>query len=284
MKRAIHGYKKPILAILLLAAVWCWVGSACLTQPVQAQANALFSPSADEQRTVVNQVPPTPQGLHIYVNDMAGLLTPSDKSLLQDRLQTLDESGIAQISVLILPDTDRDLSEFAPVIMNAWDIQHHKKKDGLLVLVNAARVRSQASGNRIFVATGYALEETLPDALVGRILDEKAIPAFAQGQPSAGIRDVVMTLTEILAGNQTLRSQYESDYQEPPIGFIILILILLLWLFSRRGPGGWSGGGFFGGGFPGGYGGGWGSGDGGGGFGGGFGGGGDAGGGGGAGR
>lgn len=241
--------------------------------------------SANAVPKMVNDVPSKPTGLQIYVNDEVNLLSAEDKAKLQARLQALDEAGIAQISVLILPDTDRDLSEFAPIIMNRWDIQHYKKKDGLLILVNANRVRNHLSGNRIFVGTGYALEEVLPDALVGRVLDEQALPAFEQGQFSTGITNATLTLANILAGDKDLKKHYTKRQKKlDPRTVIFILVILFIFFMNRRNRGGGSGG-FWGGGLGGGYyGGGFGGGDGGGGFGGGFGGGGDSSGGGGSGR
>jgi uncharacterized protein len=168
--------------------------------------------------------------------------------------------------------------------MNRWDIQHYKKKDGLLVLVNANRVRNNLSGNRIFVGTGRAIESVLPDALVGRVLDEKAIPAFEQGNASQGVTEATLTLAKILAGDKELQSQYTKPTNNIDPRTIIFILIFLFILFfnnrrNRFGGGGFYGGGYYGGGFGGGS-----FGGGGGGFGGGFGGGGDSSGGGGAGR
>jgi uncharacterized protein len=247
-------------------------------------ANAVETPAVRQEQAapVVNEIPPRPMGLNIYVNDDANLLTPEDRAQLREQLQALDEAGIAQASVLILSDTDRDLSEFAPIIMNKWDIQHYKKKDGLLVLVNAKRVRNNLSGNRIFVAPGRALEGVLPDVLIGRVLDEKAIPAFEQGNFSQGITGSTLTFAKILAGNKELRTHYTKPRNHIDPGTVIFILIFLLILFFNNRRNRFGGGGFYGGGYGGGFGG-FGSG-GGGGFGGGFGGGGDSSGGGGAGR
>jgi uncharacterized protein len=288
-----------LLALLLTLALTVWGLSGILAEAVpfnllaQAlpdnptrQSTDIQTASPDEQRVpVINQIPSTPQGLHIYVNDYANLLTPADKALLQERLQALDEAGVAQISVLILPDTEQDLSQFAPDIMNRWGIQHHKKQDGLLVLVNARRVRENLSGNRIFVATGLALESVLPDAVVGRVLDEQALPAFAQGEASQGVTQATLTLVRILAGDKELRASYASPPEQHVDWWTVLMLLFFLWLiFGRRNRWG-GGGGLFGGGYGGGfYGGGFGGGGGGGGFSGGFGGGGDSSGGGGVGR
>lgn len=273
---------------LLLIAVLLYVVAG--GEAFNLQAIAQQTPSAtvqqaesDQRGLVINNVPPTPQGLGIYVNDYANLLTPEHKAVLQDRLQGLDEAGLAQVSVLILPDTDRELSEFAPEIMNRWGIQHRNKKDGLLVLVNAKRVRENLSGNRIFIGTGLAIEEILPDAVVGRILDQQALPAFAQGDYSGGVTRATLTAVRILSGDKDLRASYTRQPRGgggPDWFFIVFILILIILSFRRRG----GGGGFFGGGFGGGYYGGGGFSGGGGGFSGGFGGGGDSSGGGGSGR
>lgn len=293
----IHNHRPPsrfkqilLVGLLFLLLILSGVGqrldlnlTGTIAQAQPVSDNASANPANEQNIPVVDNIPPTPQGLHIYVNDYANLLAPEDKQLLQQRLQALDEAGIAQVSVLILPDTDQDLSQFAPDIMNRWGIQHHKKQDGLLVLVNARRVRENLSGNRIFVATGLALEQSLPDALVGRVLDEKALPAFSQGNYSKGVTLSTLTLAKILAGDKELRASYTKP-PAPQIDWVsVLVVIFFLWLiFGRRNRFG-GGGGFFGGYGGGFYGGGFGGGDGGG-FGGGFGGGGDSGGGGGAGR
>jgi uncharacterized protein len=268
-----------LMGAALLAGIWHT--NVALAQPQPESATSLQSTASETEPPPVNAVPPQPQGLNIYVNDYAHLLTPQDRASLKDRLQALDEAGIAQVSVLILPNTDQELSDFAFKIMNAWGIQHYKKKDGLLILVNAHRVTNQLSGNRIFVATGAGLEPVLPDALVGRVLDENAIPAFQQGQYSKGVTQTALILSKILTGDKELRSQYSQPQQEDDMNWfaVIMLVIFILIFFNRRGG---RGGGFYGGG--GGYFGGGGFSGGGGGFSGGFGGGGDSSSGGGSGR
>jgi uncharacterized protein len=268
---------------LVLGGTVGWDDSAAFAQSALSQAGPRTSTETpSETRQVFNEVPPRPQGLRIYVNDYGNLLTPKDRATLQDRLQALDEAGIAQVLVLVLPDTDRDLSEFTHVIMNRWDIQHYKKRDGLLIVVNAHRVRNQLSGNRIYVGTGYALESLLPDAVIGRILDRNAIPAFEQGDFSGGITATALTIAGILSGDKELHATYTQpagdEEVSPGLFIFFLAIFILMWSLrirrSRYYGGGFGGGPYWGGGFGGG----------GGGFGGGFGGGGRSSGGGGAGR
>ena len=145
---------------------------------------------------VINQVPPKPHGIDISVNDFGNLIDPADEETIRNTLKVLDESGKAQVTVLTLPDTDRELADFAPEIMNEWGVGHESTDDGVLVLVNAYRTKNNLSGNRIFVGTGYGAEGILPDAVVGRVLDEEAIPRFEQGEFSKGILNVTLALAQ----------------------------------------------------------------------------------------
>ena len=231
----------------------------------------------------VNTVPNKPEGLGIYVNDFGHLLTEQDSRSLQDHLQTLDASGIAQVSVLTVPATSRELAEFGPEIMNSWGIQHKGQKDGLLILVNAAAVKAHKTRGRIFVSTGYRIEGVLPDAKVGRILDETAIPAFEQNDYSKGILNATDALVSVLEHSPELRNKADRPSDSPNWLVILSVLFGLFFMsrrLQRRSRGMYSGGGpDFGGGY---YGGGFSGNDNGGGFDGGFGGGDDSSGGGGA--
>jgi uncharacterized protein len=273
---------------LLMGSVWADPEETPIFKPATA-LGTVADPGAPalDRGFIVNTVPATkPEGSDIYVNDAPflrydalPLLDPDDVMTLKNRLRELDTAGIAQISVLILPDTDRDLSEFAPEIMNRWGIQHAGKKDGLLILVNAQRFHKKLSGNRIFVATGYNLEGTLPDAVIGRLLDTYAVSAFDEGNYSTGITNVTLAIADVLTEGKSLK-RVRPKTDGPPVKELIF-LVLLLFLLSKmfRGGRGGGGGGFLGGGYYGGFGGGFGGGgfgSGGGGFSGGFGGGDDS--------
>lgn len=275
--RVVSKHLGTAVSLALLAAIFTATLTVAHSEnpPVGSSGiAAAASPDTETDKSLqnaVNKAPPTPQGLNIYVTDQAALLEQTDRARLQRSLQALDEAGVAQIAVLILPETDRDLSEFGPVIMNQWDIQHTRKKDGLLVLVNAGRIRRGQSGNRIFVATGTALQDILPDALVGRVLDATALPAFAAGRYSQGVTAATLTLARILAEKRGPNAKNTHSAQEPiswPLILFVVFIMLLLFGGRQRSRfsgdrGGWwggyyggGGGGFSGGGFGGGFGGG----------------------------
>jgi uncharacterized protein len=241
-----------LLACIVVLTLQCCLPAFALKNPISPSLSPIetLHPSPNEDPVPaevkpVNQVPRKPLGDTVYVQDYAQLLSADDTLRVHEVLKTLDLENIAQVSLVILPATDRDLSEFAPVILKSWDIQHYKKRDGLLILVNADRVRHQQSGNRIFVATGYALEEQLPDALVGRILDQVALPAFEQRQFSEGLVNSVLTLSSLLREDRPATKQRSHRTQRIP--WIGIITFLILFFFLGRGGGG-RGGRFYGGG------------------------------------
>lgn len=210
----------------------------------------------------VNQVPPKPTGKNIYVIDLGDLLSPEDEAAVQARLAALDQEGKAQVSILTLPNTERDLSEFAPVIMNRWGVGHAENDDGVLILANGYRIRQNLSGNRIFIGTGRGAEALLPDGRAGRILDEQALPAFAEKRYSEGLKNTAMAVADVFSGEAAQAQQEESPGSDWFIILLILFFILIIF-FGRRGGGGYGGygggsfgGGDFGGGGGGGFGGG----------------------------
>jgi len=237
-----------VMRLLAIAVVLLWL----LSPVVQAQ----------EGGTTIDTVPPAPQGLAIYVTDLGDLIEDADEAKLRAYLAQVDESGFGQVVVLTLPDTQRELSEFSPEIMNRWGIGHKGKDDGVLILANARRITQQLSGNRIFIGSGYGVEGVLPDAVLGRILDQYAIPEFDQHRYSDGLVTTAMAVSKILQGDQTLLPP-PSQPQQTELPPWVLILIIAIFISLRMmgvpiyiGRSGYRGGGFGGGGFGGGFGGG----------------------------
>ena len=251
---------------LLLALVYCCTCLALLSPTaVQAQLVSLDSKS-QEVAAPVNLPTERQRGFSRFVVDQAATLTDAYKAELTRNLAQLDQQGQAQISVVILPNTDRELSELAPAWFNAWGIGHGKRHDGLLVLVNQARVLSRQSGNRLFVAVGTGVQGTLPDGRVGQLIRDYARPGLNAGDTEAALRGLMPELVRILS-EEPIKPLPTTDtnWFEILIMAVVLMMFLNMMFGRRRGglfiwPGGLGGfgGGFYGGG---GSGGGWSGGD-----------------------
>jgi uncharacterized protein len=208
----------------------------------------------------------TPRG---YVNDFAGVIGPGPSAQLGSLLSELDRKTGAQLSVVTITSLqDQEIRDFSNRLFERWGIGH-KDDRGLLMLM-AVKER------RIWVEVGYGLEPLLPDARVGRILDESVIPFFKSGDYAAGLSSGAQRFAEIIAQNSGVqlnglagvRAPTRVERQERPLTcgeavffFFVLIaggylfirhpwLFLLLLSSGGRGSGGF-GGGFGGGGFGG---------------------------------
>ena len=243
---------------------------ACLVAPLWCQAQRL------------QVIAPT----GAIVTDAGDLLSRTEEELLTRRLRDYADSTSTQIVIVTLPDLGgEDISAYATELGDRWGVGQGEEDNGAVVLVSR-------DDRRIFIATGFGLEGSVPDALAGRIVREIITPLFRQGRFYEGLALGTDALMRAAAGEFTAdASPAGSGGGQSVAGLIFLLIVvgLLLGAFSggRRGGGrgrgrgtgvpwafiagatlgsGYRGGGGFGGGFGGGLGGG--------GFGGGFGGGG----------
>jgi uncharacterized protein len=205
--------------------------------------------------------------LKANVNDLAGLLSPSEQSALQTKLSAHEDATGQQFALLTMPSLEGEsIDEFSIRVVEKWKLGQKKVDNGLLVLV--------AKNDRTLrIEVGYGLEGEITDAFTARVRHEVLNPAFREGRYAEGLNaafDLLIAKArgESVAPVKTLRKK-GSDLVSGLLPFIVFIVIILI-LFGRGGGGRGlrRGGGFF---VPGGFGGGggWGGGGGGGGWGGG---------------
>lgn len=215
------------------------------------------------------------------VYDEAGLLTPDQKTQLEQKLIQYADSTSTQIVVAtILTTNGEDIGYYATNWAHKWGIGQADKDNGILILV-------AKDDRKMTIRTGYGMEHILTDALSRRIIETHMVPHFREGDYYGGLDEATTAIIQIFAG------EYDAEPTEDVgiIGVIFFIAFFLLIFFiifkaaknkggnggstfgddffgpiilSRGGRGtfgggfggGSSGGGFGGGGFGGGFGGG----------------------------
>ncbi|MEM6337040.1 MAG: TPM domain-containing protein [Bacteroidota bacterium] len=216
-----------------------------------------------------------------YVNDYAGLLTASQQRTLEQKLEGYDRESSTQIAIAIFQNIDgADPAQYAAELGEAWGVGQQGRDNGIVLLV-------ALDERRVFIATGYGIEGSVPDIIAGRIVRELITPAFRRGDFYGGLSAASDALIQATRGEYDALPSARGDEGgiDAATLFIILVVIALIIISSsnsggssggrryRNGPGGpviiWGGGGGFGGGGGGGFGGGGFGGFGGGGFGGG---------------
>lgn len=124
---------------------------------------------------------PLPTGLLV---DETGLLDPETAQALQQRLQAIQDSGRAQVAILVAAQTHGEpLADYTLQVAQAWQLGRAGRDDGLLVVVvpreNAARIE-----------VGYGLEGAVPDLLASQWIDE-LLPLLRERRLGEGLHTLV---------------------------------------------------------------------------------------------
>lgn len=181
-----------------------------------------------------------------FVNDFADLMTEQDEIKICEQGEALQEKTSAQAVVVTLESLDgKEISEYATDISNEWGIGDGDKDNGVVVLISE-------EDEEIYISIGDGLEGALPDSKTGRIIDNYAMPHLSSGDYSIALASVynaivnevyieygiepaddytpIATLPE---GHQTVQEQTGKVL----ISWIVLVVIIVLYVlvFGKRG-------------------------------------------------
>jgi uncharacterized protein len=178
---------------------------------------------------------PAPTG---YVNDFAGVLTPSTKSGLENLCTQVDRQAHAQIAVVTVKtlDGDQSIEEFATALEDKWKVGAKGTDRGVLMLFVMTPRRGR-------IEVGYGLEGILNDAKVGDI-GRSMVPAAQQGDYNTAIPLGVTQIARIIATDAGVtlnltQPVHQYHRQQQPVqlsltqviiggGAILLILFFLV--------------------------------------------------------
>jgi uncharacterized protein len=222
-----------------------------------------------------------------YVMDLAGVLKPETKAMLEAMCLELQQKTGAQMAIVTVKSLDgNEIQPYANELFKHLGVGSKGAGDGLLLLV--------APNDRKYqIEVGYGLEPIINDARAGDA-GRLMVPFFRPGDYDSGVRTAAWQLAKYIADDKgvTLTGmpeihQVRRRQDSGSLGIWVFLLILLIiimmagrggsgsgrsgsgmgnvaagmagwWLGSGGGRGGWGGGGGGGGGWGGGGGGGFG--------------------------
>jgi uncharacterized protein len=198
------------------------------------------------------RIPPSPSQ---WVTDTAAFLSPSTAGALNAELRSFDERTGHQVLVYIGRTTGGyPIEEYAVKAFEAWKPGRKGLDDGLVLFV-------MAEDRRIRIEVGYGLEDRVPDATAGVVINDIMAPRIQAGDNDGALREAVKALTEAISGKELPAAERPGGTGGSPripaplliiVGVVLLIIFIktpafALWLlFSILGGG--RGGGFGGGG------------------------------------
>src|ERR1700722_10295975 len=182
-----------------------------------------FAPSLVVTAESVNTLP-APTG---YINDFAGVLSPSTKGNLENLCTQVDRQAHAQIAVVTIKtiDGDEPIEEFATALEDKWKVGAKGTDRGVLMLFVMTPRRGR-------IEVGYGLEGILNDAKVGDI-GRSMEPAATQGDYNTAVPLGVTQIARIIATDAgvTLNlappvGQYQHQQQQQPVQLTFTELLI----------------------------------------------------------
>lgn len=171
-----------------------------------------------------------------YVSNPDGILSAAAVAQIDSICRSLREKGIAQVAVVAVDDiVGGDPFSFSMDLFRSWGVGSGKNDNGLgMLLVRNLR--------EIRFVTGGGLEGVLPDAICKRIQLKYMLPAFREGDYSAGMVAGVGAVAQLLEGSELDMGMTDNGGDELPAwmifaivcGFVVIPIALSMLSYYRR--------------------------------------------------
>lgn len=139
------------------------------------------------------------------VIDEAKILSASDKQAIETKLRSLNDRGLAQAAVVIVPTTNgEDIFDYSMKIADRWKLGKKYTDQGLLMVV-------AVNDRKMYILTGYGLEGAIPDAVAKRIINDDITPRFKQGDYAGGIIAGINRIEERLTTDPAILKQADAN-------------------------------------------------------------------------
>lgn len=127
-----------------------------------------------------------------FTSDPGHFLTSEEVNDLDQRLHQLRLHWGIDVALVVLPSIgDVAIEDFSVELFRSWGLGSKKTNSGLLILL-------AMDVHKIFITTGYGLEGVLPDITCSRIIRNRIIPYFKEGQYAQGLMDGIKAINEVL--------------------------------------------------------------------------------------
>ncbi len=168
-----------------------------------------------------------------FVNDYAGIISPTAKQELENTLATFQKDTTNEIAVVTIKSLQGDTIEnFAVKLFEDWKIGKQDKDNGILILI-------AEQDRKMRIEVGYGLEGSLTDAQSYWIIKNLMTPAFKNGDYSGGISSAVDKIILAVRGESDIPSQSTGDEQDTKLDLeslfefaIYIVFFVFVWLAS----------------------------------------------------
>lgn len=169
-----------------------------------------------------------------YITDEAHVLSDADKSALTEKISSFLTATSAEIAILLVPTLNNDLP--AMVATAVWQERWvgKKEQDNGIVILIAVEDRER------FIAVGYGLEWTIPDAIAKRIGERNFPDRFRQEDYAGWLSAVLDDMAGYVQADPSVVSWYQNNEQFDDSNFFASALffsiafLFILWLQKKK--------------------------------------------------
>jgi len=185
-------------------------------------------------------IPEKPKGKEqTSVYDYINLLSPSEKTTLEQKLIRYSDSTSTQIVIAIINSTQgENINYLGAQWGQKWGIGQKGKDNGVLILL-------AKNDRKIAINTGYGVEGSLTDAMSRRIIQKVIIPHFKTDNFYTGLNSGSNAIFRVLNGEFKEERTFNDNQGFPfqaILPFIIFVIILIIISNKKSGNGGGNGG------------------------------------------
>lgn len=179
-------------------------------------------------------IPKRPDPPRLVNNFSAYQILSSDQiNTLEAKLDAFANSTSNQIAIVIIDSLyDNEPSDFATELGEEWKIGQKKFDNGVVILI-------VPPAHQVFIAPGYGLEGAIPDATCEEIVQKEIRPNFKKGDYYTGINNAVDVIIGLAKGEYNSGDYAKKNGQgSKGVGLVFaLIILLVVFIISKRGGG-----------------------------------------------
>ena len=186
-------------------------------------------------------IPPKPPA---YFNDYANIVSKEKARVLNEKLAQFERETSNQVVVAVFRkmQSDSSIEDYAQRIAQAWGVGQKSRSGGngvvLLVFID---------DHKMSIQVGYGLEGALPDVTAFDIRSRHITPHFKNGDYEGGLEEGIDLICK------AIRGEYKGDGETAlekrrtsgassgcgPLGFLVMLIIVLTIIRLGRRKGGY---------------------------------------------
>jgi uncharacterized protein len=196
---------------------------------------------AAEAAAAAEVIPPKPPG---YFNDYANVVSKEKALALNEKLAQFERETSNQVVVAVFRkmQSDSSIEDYAQRIAQAWGVGQKSQSGG-----NGVVVLVFIDDRKISIQVGYGLEGALPDLTAFDIRSRHITPHFKNGDYEGGLEEGIDLICK------AIRGEYKGDGETAlekrrtsgassgcgPLGFLVMLIIVLVIIRLGRRKGGY---------------------------------------------